>query len=164
MKNIISFLFLFLFQAAAIKAQTKTVVDNNKNNLLKSETFNGLKFRSIGPALTSGRVVDLAVNPNNSKEYFVAAAAGGVWKTVNGGITYDPVFESEGSFSIGCVVYDPNNTNVIWVGSGENNNQRSASYGDGVYKSTDGGKSWSYKGLPESHHIGRIRLHPKAFA
>ncbi len=161
MKNIASLLFLFLFQVAATKAQTKAVTINNKNNLLKSETFNGLKFRSIGPALTSGRVVDLAVNPNNSKEYFVAAAAGGVWKTVNGGITYDPVFESEGSFSIGCVVYDPNNTNVIWVGSGENNNQRSASYGDGVYKSTDGGKSWKNMGLKNSEHTGMIKVDPK---
>ena len=163
MKNIASllFLFLFLFQVAATKAQTKAVTINNKNNLLKSETFNGLKFRSIGPALTSGRVVDLAVNPNNSKEYFVAAAAGGVWKTVNGGITYDPVFECEGSFSIGCVVYDPNNTNVIWVGSGENNNQRSASYGDGVYKSTDGGKSWKNMGLKNSEHTGMIKVDPK---
>ena len=156
-----SVIFLVLFQATVLFAQTKTTPANNKNNLLKSETFNGLKFRSIGPALTSGRVVDLAINPNNPKEYFVAAAAGGVWKTENGGITYDPVFENEGSFSIGCVVYDPNNTNVIWVGSGENNNQRSASYGDGVYKSTDGGKSWKNMGLKNSEHTGMIKVDPK---
>jgi len=154
-------LLVILLQGFFAIAQTKAKDTSSKNNLLKSETFNGLKFRSIGPALTSGRVVDLAVNPNNPKEYFVAAAAGGVWKTQNGGITYDPVFELEGSFSIGCVVYDPNNTNVIWVGSGENNNQRSASYGDGVYKSNDGGKSWKNMGLKNSEHTGMIKVDPK---
>src|SRR6185436_17318549 len=133
----------------------------DKNNPWKSETFNGLSFRSIGPALTSGRVIDFAVNPANKKEYFVASASGGVWKTSNGGITYDPVFEKEGSFSIGCVRIDPNNSNVVWVGSGENNNQRSVAYGDGVYKSTDGGKSWKNMGLKKSEHTGMIAIDPK---
>ncbi len=156
-----SICLFWLIPAITIVAQPKDNITDNKKNALNSASFNGLKFRSIGPALTSGRVADLAVNPQNSKEYFVAAAAGGVWKTVNGGITYDPVFESEGSFSIGCVVYDPNNSNVIWVGSGENNNQRSASYGDGVYKSTDGGKSWKNMGLKNSEHTGMIKVDPK---
>jgi photosystem II stability/assembly factor-like uncharacterized protein len=161
-KNFIyTFTLVFLLQVYTGYAQTNPSVAANKNNPLNSATFNGLKFRSIGPALTSGRVADLAVNPQNPKEYFVAAAAGGVWKTSNGGITYDPVFEKEGSFSIGCVVYDPNNSNVIWVGSGENNNQRSASYGDGVYKSTDGGKSWKNMGLKNSEHTGMIKVDPK---
>ena len=159
MKNTLFFLLLIANLTAS--AQNKGNTADAKNSLLKSETFNGLKFRSIGPALTSGRVIDFAVNPNNPKEYFVAAAAGGVWKTVNGGITYDPVFENEGSFSIGCVTYDPNNSNIIWVGSGENNNQRSASYGDGIYKSTDGGKSWKNMGLKLSEHIGMIKVDPK---
>jgi photosystem II stability/assembly factor-like uncharacterized protein len=158
---IYTFTLVFLLQVYTGYAQTNPSVAANKNNPLNSATFNGLKFRSIGPALTSGRVADLAVNPQNPKEYFVAAAAGGVWKTSNGGITYDPVFEKEGSFSIGCVVYDPNNSNVIWVGSGENNNQRSASYGDGVYKSTDGGKSWKNMGLKNSEHTGMIKVDPK---
>ena len=162
MKKALLILNLFVFQLHFIHvlAQTKSG-ETNKSNLLNSGILNGLKFRSIGPALTSGRVVDIAVNANNSKEYFVAAAAGGVWKTSNGGITYEPVFENEGSFSIGCVTYDPNNSNVIWVGSGENNNQRSASYGDGVYKSTDGGKSWKNMGLKNSEHTGMIKVDPK---
>ncbi|HRG58248.1 MAG TPA: glycosyl hydrolase [Bacteroidia bacterium] len=162
MKKALLILNLFVFQLHFIHvfAQTKSG-ETNKSNLLNSGTLNGLKFRSIGPALTSGRVVDIAVNANNSKEYFVAAAAGGVWKTSNGGITYEPVFENEGSFSIGCVTYDPNNSNVIWVGSGENNNQRSASYGDGVYKSSDGGKSWKNMGLKNSEHTGMIKVDPK---
>jgi photosystem II stability/assembly factor-like uncharacterized protein len=163
MKNILHYAFLIagLIQIGTVKAQTNSTATSNKTSGLKSESFNGLKFRSVGPALTSGRVVDIAINPNNYKEYFVAAAAGGVWKTSNGGITYEPVFEHEGSFSIGCVVYDPNNTNVIWVGSGENNNQRSASYGDGVYKSTDGGKSWKNMGLKNAEHTGMIKVDPK---
>ena len=108
----------------------------------KTSTFSGLKFRNIGPALTSGRVADIAVNPTNSAEYYVAVASGGVWKTTNHGTTYSPIFDGQGSYSIGCVTIDPSNPHTIWVGTGENNNQRSVAYGDGVYKSNDGGKSW----------------------
>jgi hypothetical protein len=133
-------LLLFtLFITALSYAQPKTDAPKDP---LQTASFAGLKFRSIGPAVTSGRVVDIAVNPNNYSEYYVAAAAGGVWKTVNRGISYQPIFESQGSFSIGCITLDPNNANVVWVGSGENNNQRAVSYGDGVYKSEDGGKIW----------------------
>src|SRR5205085_828556 len=127
---------------------------------LTSSILNGLRFRSIGPAITSGRIADIAVNPNNFNEYYVAAAAGGVWKTTNAGLTFTPLFDGEGSYSIGCVTIDPNNTNVIWVGSGENNNQRSVDYGDGVYKSEDGGASWKNVGLKNSEHIGNIVVDP----
>ena len=129
--------------------------------ITKSETYNGLAFRSIGPALTSGRIADIAVNPNDNKEYYIGAASGGVWKTTNGGITFTPVFDNEGSYSIGCITIDPNNSNVIWVGSGENNNQRSVAYGDGVYKSVDGGKSWKNVGLKTSEHIGKVVVDPR---
>ena len=94
--------------------------------------LNGLKFRSVGPALTSGRIADLAINPLNHNEYYVAAAAGGVWKTTNAGITYTPVFDNEGSYSIGCVVLDPSNPNIVWVAQGESNNQRGVVCGEGV--------------------------------
>src|SRR6185369_8966520 len=110
----------FVLFSFAANAQKKSEPAGDKKDPWKSETFSGLKFRSIGPAVTSGRVVDFAVNPKNHKEYFVAAAAGGVWKTTNGGITYNPVFEGEGSYSIGCVRIDPGNSNVVWVGTGEN--------------------------------------------
>ena len=123
--------------------------------------LSGMKFRSIGPAVTSARIADLAVNPNNINEYYVATASGGVWKTVNAGTTYEPIFNTQGSYSIGCVTIDPNNTNVIWVGSGENNNQRSVAYGDGVYKSEDGGVSWKNMGLKNSEHIGKIIVDPR---
>ena len=93
-----------------------------------------LKFRSIGPALTSGRIADVAVDPTNRKIWYVASAAGGVWKSVNAGLSFTPVFDGEGSYSIGAITIDPKNPNVIWVGSGENNAQRVVAYGDGVYK------------------------------
>ncbi len=151
----------FLLISLISYGQNKTGTANSKSDSFESSTFDGLSFRSIGPAVTSGRVVDIEVNPANPKEYYVAAAAGGVWKTSNAGMTYEPIFESEGSYSIGCVTIDPTNSNVVWVGSGENNNQRSASYGDGVYKSEDGGKSWTNVGLKSSEHIGMIIVDPK---
>lgn len=123
--------------------------------------WNSLKFRSIGPAFTSGRIADFAVNPSNTSEFYVAVASGGVWKTTNRGITFTPVFDKEGSYSIGFVTLDPNNPNIVWVGTGENNNQRSVAYGDGVYKSLDGGKSWKHMGLKNSEHIGMIEIDPR---
>jgi photosystem II stability/assembly factor-like uncharacterized protein len=126
-----------------------------------SSLYSALKFRSIGPSFTSGRIADIAVNPNNTSEYYLAVASGGVWKTTNSGNTYAPIFDEQGSYSIGCVTIDPNNQNVVWVGTGENNNQRSVAYGDGVYKSEDAGKSWKNMGLKTSEHIGNIIVHPK---
>ncbi len=128
---------------------------------LTSDTFGGLRFRSIGPAVTSGRVVDIAVHPGNRKIYYVAAASGGVWKTETSGTTWTPIFDDQPSYSIGCVSMDPNNPLVVWVGTGENNSQRSVSYGDGVYKSVDGGKSWKNMGLRSSEHIAKILVDPR---
>ncbi|MEA3443648.1 MAG: glycosyl hydrolase [Bacteroidota bacterium] len=133
---------------------------NEKDSTL-SNILSGLKFRSIGPAFTSGRIIDFAVNPVKTSEYYVAVASGGVWKTNNAGITYNPVFDKQSSYSIGCVTIDPNNHNVVWVGTGENNSQRSVSYGDGVYKSEDGGKSWKNMGLKKSEHIAKIYIDPR---
>ncbi|MCC6725304.1 MAG: glycosyl hydrolase [Saprospiraceae bacterium] len=121
----------------------------------------GLTWRNVGPAITSGRISDFAVLPQNRSTYYVASSAGGVWKTTNAGSTFEPIFYGEGSFSIGCVTLDPSNANTVWVGTGENNNQRSVNYGDGVYKSNDGGKSWSNMGLKNSEHIGKIIVDPR---
>lgn len=126
-----------------------------------SGTYDPISFRLVGPALTSGRIADIAVHPQNKDVWYIAAASGGVWKTVNHGTTFEPIFDNYGSYSTACVKIDPNNPNIIWVGSGENNNQRSAAYGDGVYKSVDGGKSFSVMGLKNSEHIGNIVIHPK---
>ncbi len=128
--------------------------------LLKQENYSSLSFRSLGPAVTSGRIADLAVNPLNKNEWYIAAAAGGVWKTTNAGVTFNPVFDGQDSYSIGCVSIDPNNPHTVWVGSGENNNQRAVGYGDGVYKSEDDGKTWKNVGLKKSEHIGMIAIDP----
>ncbi len=132
-----------------------------KESKYGEKTFAGLELREIGPALTSGRIIDLAVDPKDARVWFVATAGGGVWKTTNGGTTFKPVFDGEKSFSIGCVTIDPHDSLVVWVGSGENNSQRSVSIGDGVYKSVDGGKSWKNVGLEKSEHIGKIVVDPR---
>ncbi|MGD0990308.1 MAG: glycosyl hydrolase [Candidatus Sulfotelmatobacter sp.] len=128
---------------------------------MNADTFSGLAFRSIGPAVASGRVMSIAVNPKNKFEYYVGVASGGVWKTVNDGTTWTPVFDKEGSYSIGWVALDPNDAAVVWVGSGESNSQRSVSYGDGIYRSEDGGKNWTNLGLKKSEHIGRVVIDPR---
>ena len=141
-----------------------SISQNKKSKEVKSElakiNLSGLKFRSVGPALTAGRIADIAVNKNNPKIYYVAVASGGLWKTQNSGNTFEPIFDNEGSYSIGCVKIDPNNEHTIWVGTGENNNQRSVAYGDGVYRSLDDGKTWKNMGLKNSEHIGMIEIDP----
>jgi len=146
---------LLALLAMAVVAAPLAAQDYNRS------TFRGLSLREIGPALTSGRISDLAINPENPSEYYVAVASGNVWKTENGGVTFEPIFDGQGSYSIGVVTLDPSNPHVVWVGTGENNAQRSVAYGDGVYKSEDGGKSWEHMGLEESEHIGKILIDPR---
>lgn len=128
---------------------------------MSSGTFSGLQFRSLGPALTSGRIADFAVDPANPARYFVAVCCGNVWRTTNSGTTWTPVFDDQGSYSIGCVALDPRNPLVVWIGTGENNSQRSVGYGDGLYKSLDGGDSWEKVGLENSEHIAKILIDPR---
>ncbi|HEU4509129.1 MAG TPA: hypothetical protein VFR78_12860 [Pyrinomonadaceae bacterium] len=128
---------------------------------MSTPTFNGLRLRSIGPAFTSGRISGFAVDPNNYTRYYVAVASGGVWKTTNAGTTWTPIFDNEASYSIGAIALDPKNPLVVWVGTGENNSQRSVAYGSGLYKSEDGGRMWRNVGLKTSEHIGRIAIDPK---
>ncbi|MCP4291770.1 MAG: glycosyl hydrolase [bacterium] len=125
-----------------------------------SGDFGSLTFREIGPAIASGRIADFAVDPRNKNHYYVAVCSGGIWETHNAGITFKPIFDHQGSYSIGCMTISPSQPDVVWVGSGESNSQRSVAYGDGVYKSIDGGKSWKNMGLKRSLHIGRIVVHP----
>jgi photosystem II stability/assembly factor-like uncharacterized protein len=127
----------------------------------KESPLAGLPLRNLGPAVTSGRVGDIAVDPNKVDTWYVGVASGGVWKTVNGGTTWTPLFDQEASFSIGCVTVDPRDSNTVWVGSGENNSQRSVAYGDGVYRSLDGGKHWENLGLKASEHIAKILVDPR---
>ncbi len=155
---LISLLVLVTFSAESQRKKKST--DDQPKSAFEELSISGLKFRSIGPAFTSGRISDFAVNPENPSEFYVATAAGGVWKTTNRGLNFKPVFDGQGSYSIGVVEMDPNNHNVVWVGTGENNNQRSVAYGDGIYKSVDGGKSWNNMGLKNSEHIGMIAIDP----
>jgi photosystem II stability/assembly factor-like uncharacterized protein len=119
-----------------------------------------LKLRDIGPAIMGGRIDDFAVVESNPDTFYVGAATGGVWKTTNDGTTFEPVFDHEGVSSIGDVTVAPSDPSIVWVGTGEANNRQSSSWGNGVYKSTDGGKTWAHLGLAETQHIGRIVIHP----
>lgn len=158
MKNSL-LIFGLVFASISGFAQKKAV--DEPKELVNSGLVSGLVWRNIGPAVTAGRIGDLAVNPTNPSEYYLAVASGGVWKTSNNGTTFNPVFDGEGSYSIGCVTIDPNNTSTVWVGTGENNNQRSVAYGDGVYKSLDGGSTWKNMGLKNSEHISKVIVDPR---
>ena len=156
MKKLIA-IFILCTIAFAFPAEEK----KEDKTLMRTESFNGLAFREIGPAVTSGRISDLAVHPKNPAIYYAAVSSGGVWKTINSGTTWTPIFDDQGSYSIGCITIDPNDPLVVWVGTGENNSQRSVGYGDGVYRSSDGGKTWEHMGLKNSEHIGKIIVHPE---
>lgn len=160
MKHLLTLLLITATLVAPAQRKKKFSIQKAEESALSQTSFDGLKFRHVGPALMSGRIADFAVNPDDPTEYYVAVASGGVWKTTNNGNTYEPIFDSQGSYSTGVVTMDPNNHNVIWVGTGENNNQRSVAYGDGVYKSLDGGKTWKNMGLEKSEHIGSIVVDP----
>jgi photosystem II stability/assembly factor-like uncharacterized protein len=140
---------------------TLTVLSSPALTLGDEHPLAGIPLRNIGPALTSGRVSDFAFLPGQSERFYVSMASGGLWKTENNGITWKALFENENSFAIGVVKLDPSNPNIVWVGSGENNAQRSVGYGDGVYKSIDSGKTWKHMGLKDSGHISMIRFHPQ---
>lgn len=130
-----------------------------RNKLAANSLIDALEFQNIGPTVQSGRVIDLEVNPEDPTEFYVAYASGGLWKTTNNGMTFSPLFDNEAAMTVGDIAVDWE-SNTIWLGSGEVNSSRSSFAGTGVYKSTDGGVNWNYSGLPESHHIGRIVLHP----
>jgi photosystem II stability/assembly factor-like uncharacterized protein len=155
----LSIICLLFISTSSLYAQRKKDSKGEKSGI-EASTVSGLSFRLVGPALTSGRIADIAVDPNNHNVWYVAAASGGVWKTTNHGTTFNPIFDGQASYSIGCVTLAPTNSNTVWVGTGENNNQRSVAYGDGVYKSVDGGKSFKNMGLKTSEHIGKIIVHP----
>jgi photosystem II stability/assembly factor-like uncharacterized protein len=150
-----------LLLTLALAAGQPPVADQKEKKEDQAPPVGAFRARLIGPAVTSGRVVGFAVNPKDRAHFFVAVASGGVWKTTNAGTTWQPVFDGVGSFSIGCVALDPKDPNVVWVGAGENNSQRSVAYGDGIYKSTDGGKTWANVGLKNSEHVGKILIDPR---
>ncbi|MCK7541457.1 MAG: hypothetical protein MZV63_66530 [Marinilabiliales bacterium] len=128
---------------------------------LNAELLAGLAFRNIGPAIMSGRISDIVIHPLKRHTWYVAVGSGGVWKTENAGTTWTPVFDAQPSYSIGCVTLDPSNPETVWVGTGENVSGRHVGFGDGVYQSLNGGKTWTNMGLAQSEHIGRILVDPR---
>jgi photosystem II stability/assembly factor-like uncharacterized protein len=128
---------------------------------IDSSLVSGLKFRNIGPAFSSGRIADIAIHPDDEQTWYVAVGSGNVWKTVNAGVTWKPIFDDQSSYSIGCITVDPSNPSTIWVGTGENVGGRHVGYGDGIYLSKDGGKTWKNMGLKASEHISKIIVHPE---
>lgn len=126
-----------------------------------SQVAAALELRAIGPAVMGGRVADIAVHPTERSIWYVAVGSGGLWKTANAGITWTPIFDDLPSYSIGDVALDPNNPDVVWVGTGENVSGRHVAWGDGVYRSRDGGRSWEQMGLERSEHIGKILIDPR---
>ena len=159
MKKIISLVLIFSCLITSSFAQNKKEVAKEKKDD-SSALFSGLKFRSIGPALMSGRISDILIHPNNENLWYVTAGSGGVWKTENAGTTWNSLFDGQKSYSIGCVTLDPQNPEIVWVGTGENVGGRHLSFGDGIYKSEDGGSSWENMGLEKSEHLSKIVIHP----
>jgi photosystem II stability/assembly factor-like uncharacterized protein len=158
MQKYLGFLFtiLLLFSINSLPAWAQS---NQKE--IASQVAKGLQLRSIGPAVMGGRIADIAVNPIHSSTWYVAVGSGGLWKTTNSGTTWTPVFDAQASYSIGTVALDPNNPEVVWVGTGENVSGRHVGWGDGVYKSMDGGATWQQMGLKNSEHIGKILIDPR---
>ena len=145
---------------AAMAMAAAALPSGQGQDRFSEEALKGIQIRGIGPGLATGRVVDVEIDPKNPNVWYVASAFGGLWKTENRGITFNPIFD-DGPFTLCCVVVDPKDSDVVWLGSGENNSQRSAHFGDGVYKSTDAGKTWKRMGLEKSEHIGKIAIDPR---
>jgi len=151
-----------LLMAAVVAVAASGVLSARQTaDRLTADAMKGLELRSIGPALATGRIADVAIDAKNPSTWYVASAFGGLWKTVNRGITFTPVFDEGGSFTLCCVVIDPKNSDVVWLGTGENLSQRSAHFGDGIYKSIDAGKTWKRMGLATSEHIGKVIIDPR---
>ncbi|NQV03122.1 MAG: glycosyl hydrolase [Bacteroidia bacterium] len=155
---LISTLFSLILTTSSVNVFSQKKGDTSR---LSDKTFAGLAFRSIGPAFMSGRIADIAIHPENRSIWYIAVGSGGVWKTTNAGTTWKPLFDKQKVYSIGCVTIDPSNPHVIWVGTGENIGGRHVGYGDGIYRSNDGGSSWKNMGLKESQHISKIIVHPE---
>ena len=162
-------LIILLFSISIISGFSQPVSSSTENRIktwelkkeaIKQSLVHGVKFESIGPSVMSGRVVDIAVDPKDPTHFYVAYASGGLWETKNNGTTFNPIFDHEATITIGDIAVTWENTNTIWVGTGENNSSRSSYAGTGIYKSSDNGETWQHLGLEETHHIGRIVIHP----
>jgi photosystem II stability/assembly factor-like uncharacterized protein len=147
--------------AALVAVATMNTAGQTPAQGLTTDTLSALAWRSLPTNFVTGRVQDIAIDPKNPSVWYVAAAFGGVWKTTNRGISFEPIFDDGGAHNMCCIVIDPNDSNVVWLGTGENKSQRSAHFGDGIYKSTDAGATWKRMGLQASEHIGKIIVDPR---
>ncbi|MHC2993775.1 glycosyl hydrolase, partial [Pontibacter sp. HJ8] len=172
-KRILSVALLVALCGGAVQAQKKAPRQpdhtpakerlqgfETRRQLEQQSLVKNVAFRNVGPTVQSGRITDLDVSPKDPTTFYAAYASGGLWKTTNNGISFEPLFDNEAVMTIGDIAVDWNNNETIWIGTGESNSSRSSYSGVGVYKSTDGGKSWQHMGLDDTHHIGRIILHP----
>src|SRR5881398_2896273 len=160
MKHVWSTLRAILVCAASLGALATIAQVTPSDQPNPTDKFKSLEFREIGPATMGGRIDDFAVVESNPNIVYVGTASGGVWKTTNNGTTWEPVFDKEGVSTIGDIAIAPSDPSVVWVGSGEPNNRQSSSWGDGIYKSTDAGKTWKNMGLTKSFQIGAIAIDP----
>src|SRR6266478_6571807 len=161
MKHTWNALRMMLAAAAILGASAMSALAAPGDQPNPTDKFKSLEFREIGPATMGGRIDDFAVVESNPNIVYVGTASGGVWKTTNNGTTWEPIFDKENVSTIGDIAIAPSDPSVVWVGTGEPNNRQSSSWGDGIYKSLDGGKTWQKMGLTATHHIGRIVIHPK---
>src|SRR5215208_1059512 len=148
------------FSAAALATLAVFTAIPAAAQVADSAMLSTFRFRFIGPATMSGRITDVAVLESDPTTIYIASATGGVWKTTDNAITVTPVFEKQSVHSVGALGLFQGDPNVVWVGTGEATNRQSSGWGDGIYKSTDGGRTWTNTGLPESGHIARIVTHP----
>ncbi len=148
--------WILIFVSSWVLGSHEAVAESRDETILE-----GLKFRSLGPAVMGGRIDDIAVMESQPWIFYVGTASGGLWKTTNNGTTWESVFDGQSTSSIGDVTLSPTDPDIVWVGTGEPNNRQSSTFGDGVYKSTDGGKTWRHMGLRDTQSIGRIVIHPR---
>lgn len=156
----IKIILIALFFILPSQSNSQRKKNKQKKENIENVSLSAFKFRNLGPSFLSGRISDISIHPDNENIWYVTAGSGGVWKTINAGNTWTPIFDNQASYSIGYVEIDPSNPNTIWIGTGEDVGGRHVGYGDGVYKSNDGGKTWKNMGLKSSEHISRVIVHP----
>ena len=169
MKNATALIFLSLALALAPSlssaqfdaGETKVVSTLPKSEGELGSILDALTPRSLGPTNMGGRIMDISVFAKNPSTFLVATASGGVWRTVNAGTTFEPIFDKEGSVSMGSVAISQKDPNVIYIGTGEQSSRNSVAWGDGVYKTVDGGKTWKHLGLKDTRHISKVMIDPR---
>ncbi|HMG36165.1 MAG TPA: hypothetical protein VKM94_19670 [Blastocatellia bacterium] len=159
-RRVFSALLAALLITASVLARTDDKKSDTDSSSVDPKVFERLEWRSIGPCNMGGRVADVEGVPGNPNIVYVGTASGGVFKTINGGTTWTPIFERQGTISVGDIAVQANNPDVVWVGTGESNTRNSVSFGDGVYRSNDGGKTWQHMGLRDTQYISRVVIHP----